>query len=211
MRRPDVRFLDLAHEDASQLSRRALYDAALAMSAWDSGSNHDIGWRLARAAHQLAMAPGTPAAERLALLERAFKLVQEAKAHLRSSPAVYRWSGIILSDLSALQGTKASIEAAFAMRDDWAAAVTLDPSDASAHHLLGRWAFKIVRARGGGDRAPPAAACAPLPPPPLTTTAAAAAAARPPPGPAGLVVPLAGQHLFRAAARVQLGRGAGAL
>ena len=204
MRRPDVRYLDLAHEDASQLSRRALYDAALAMSAGDSGTNHAIGWRLARAAHQLAMAPGTPAAERLALLERAFKLVQEAKAHLRSSPAVYRWSGIILSDLSALQGTKASIEAAFAMRDDWTAAVTLDPSDASAHHLLGRWAFKIVRAaragRGPRARRFPAAPHHHHPPSRPST-----------PGPAGLVVPLAGQLLFRAAARVQLGRGAGAL
>ena len=145
VQRPNTATLDRAHEDPASMPRRALYDTAVAMYGWEMDTDPEVGWRVARAAHQLAMAPGTPAAERLALLERAFHLITEAKSHLRSNGAVYRWSGIILSDLSALQGTKASIEAAFDVHDDWREALTLDPDDASAHHLLGRWCFRIVR------------------------------------------------------------------
>jgi len=204
VRRPDAAFLDRAHDDVSVLSRRALYEAACAMSAWDSGANHEIGWRLARAAHQLATSPATPAAEKRALLERAHRAVSEAKARLRTNPAVFRWSGIILSDLSSLQGTKSSIEAAFAVRDDWREAVTLDPDDASAHHLLGRWAFRIVRERGRGGCVPNATCAHASVPHALHLTPR-------PSGAAGLLVPLARLHLYRGAARVQPGRGAGTL
>jgi hypothetical protein len=50
----------------------------------------------------------------------------------------------VLSDLSALQGTREAILAAYAVRSDFEQALALDPGDASAHHLLGAWALRVA-------------------------------------------------------------------
>ena len=138
--------LDEAHERGALAPAAALAAAEALLERSDSPQAH---WRLARALHQLAAAPGTPAPQRLALLQRAQRALAAAKAELPRSAAAelgaaHRWSGIVLSDLSALQGTREAILAAYAVRSDFEQALALDPGDASAHHLLGQWALRVA-------------------------------------------------------------------
>ena len=139
--------LDALHDNAQQQSRRAVLERAQQLLERDDAP--EVHWRVGRALHQVAMEPGTLPAERRALLARAYAEVTAAKADLpqgavRERGAVYRWSGIVLSDLSALQGTREAIQSAYAIRSDFEEALEMDPTDASAHHLLGQWAFQVA-------------------------------------------------------------------
>jgi hypothetical protein len=142
--------LDEAHERGALPAAAALAAAEALLERSDAPQAH---WRLARALHQLATAPPPapqlPAAQRLALLQRAHAALAAAKAELPRGAtaelcAAHRWSGIVLSDLSALQGTREAILAAYAVRSDFEQALALDPGDASAHHLLGAWALRVA-------------------------------------------------------------------
>ena len=135
--------LDERHT-ASQDAAGAL---ALAEGYLERDDSPELRWRVGRAMHQQAMLPATPAAQRLALLTRAYAEITNSKAELvgvRERAAALRWSGIVLSDLSALQGTKATILASYAIHSDFEEALEVDPTDASAHHLLGQWCFKVA-------------------------------------------------------------------
>lgn len=46
--------------------------------------------------------------------------------------------------LPSLQSNADSIKNTFVIRDMWATAVQLNPSDANAMHLLGRWSFSVA-------------------------------------------------------------------
>ena len=139
--------LDAMHEDPSSYPRRDVYAAALELCARDPESDA-LAWRSARAAHQLATEPSTPAAERLKLLTSAAHVLSRVKARTRDDAAVFRWSGIVLSDLAGLQSSGEAIKSAYAISDDFAAAIALDPYDASAHHLLGRWSLSMATMNG---------------------------------------------------------------
>ena len=79
----------------------------------------------------------------LALLNEALQLAREAKALDRHSSDILRWSGIILQAWSEKQSTAEYIKSAFAVKDDWTAAVEVNPLDARSWHLLGRWAQAV--------------------------------------------------------------------
>ena len=57
---------------------------------------------------------------------------------------MHRWYGIILSGIGAHVSTKEYISNSFAIRSHWEQAIALNPSDASAHHLVGRWCFDVA-------------------------------------------------------------------
>jgi len=106
--------------------------------------------RHARALHDVATASDsamTPA-ERKEMLARAFKLLDERLAGEGSTGAdaadAWRWKGTVLSALSSHMGTDESIKAASTIRDAWLRALELNPRDASASHLLGRWHMKMA-------------------------------------------------------------------
>ena len=103
-------------------------------------------WRAARAAYNLGGAAATPAPRKKELLNQAYRWLQDAKATPagRASNDVYRWSGTVLESLGAFDSTAQYIKNAFLVRDDWEQAVAIDPSDASAHHLLGRWCLSVA-------------------------------------------------------------------
>jgi tetratricopeptide (TPR) repeat protein len=82
--------------------------------------------------------------ERASLLKASVRDLEKAKSFVRNDPALYRWYGIVLSDYTAFQGSKEAISSAFEVRGCFAQALTLDPNDASAHHLMGRWALSIA-------------------------------------------------------------------
>jgi len=52
--------------------------------------------------------------------------------------------GIILSSIGDYEGSKVSISNSFIVKDHWLKAIELNPSDATSHHLLGRWSLTIA-------------------------------------------------------------------
>lgn len=137
------RTLDEQHREAGAYPRRKVLEYGRGLCDKDP-DNYDLLWRVARAKHQVAMEPGTPLSERSSLLKSAVHDVEKSKAFVRDDPALYRWCGIILGDYTAFQGSKEAIASAFEVRSCFAQALTLDPYDASAHHLMGRWALSIA-------------------------------------------------------------------
>jgi len=135
--------LDVQHMDEARFSRRSVFTTAQKLSERDP-DDYELLWRLARAKHQLAMLPETSASERATLLKSAAHDMAKAKIYVRSDGGLYRWYGIILSDLTALQGNKEAIASAYEIRDCFTQALSLNPSDASAQHLLGRWCLTIA-------------------------------------------------------------------
>lgn len=103
--------------------------------------------------------PSTAPADKKKYMTEALKLIQAAEAIDNSNSDCHRWyvcasrwflsfhpssilcrHGIILSGYGQYQSSKEFIGNTFVMADHWKQAVTLNPTDASAHHLLGRCA-----------------------------------------------------------------------
>ncbi len=101
-------------------------------------------WRRARSKYQVASLKATPATEKQKLLDEAFEMIQQASATDDTVPGVLLWHGVILSEWSALQGTKVKIKHLLDVKRIWERAVELHPSDASALHFLGRWEHGIT-------------------------------------------------------------------
>mmetsp|Transcript_19980 Transcript_19980/g.59005 ORF Transcript_19980/g.59005 Transcript_19980/m.59005 type:complete len:173 (-) Transcript_19980:79-597(-) len=74
----------------------------------------------------------------------ALELIGQAKQLEPDNFAVHKWCGIIISEASGLQGTKASIEQSFVVRGHFQRAVELNPRDPTSHHLLGLWHFEVA-------------------------------------------------------------------
>lgn len=86
---------------------------------------------------------------RQALLGRALATVEDVIASGGALSTVnqgsaWRWKGTILSALTSYMSTKESIAASPLIRDAWTRAAELNPRDASAMHLLGRWCLKMA-------------------------------------------------------------------
>jgi hypothetical protein len=86
---------------------------------------------------------------RKALLERALSVIEAeiASGGERSAQdqgSAWRWKGTITSAMTSHMDTKGSIAASSDIRDAWKRAAELNPADASAMHLLGRWFVKMA-------------------------------------------------------------------
>lgn len=105
-----------------------------------------VVWRAARAYYDLACLDKTPKEKKKSLLEEAHKLIERAKATEagRNIGHVYRWAGIILSEMGSYSSTEQYIKNAFVIREEWEQATYINPYDASALHLLGRWCFDVA-------------------------------------------------------------------
>ena len=101
-------------------------------------------WRWARSKYQLASLKATPAKEKQKLLDEAYELIQQASSNDDTVPGVLLWYGVILSEWSAMQGTKIKIAHLLDVKRIWERAVELHPNDASALHFLGRWEHGIT-------------------------------------------------------------------
>ena len=136
-----MRSLDDARDAGSADLRRA-YDVAAAL-ALQHPDDAGVLWRAARAAYDLAETEPT-AATKKALLAEAQRHIVAAKTLPggRSSADVFRWAGIVLQAQPV--GTADFIRNAFVVRDDWQAALHIDPADGAAQHLLGRWHLDVA-------------------------------------------------------------------
>lgn len=103
-----------------------------------------VQWRLARALYDVAEEKATPKEEAKDLMTRALATIKRTHEKDRASHDVARWHGIILSGMGRFQSSKEYIANLYTIRDLWEQAVENNPSDASAHHLLGRWAHDIA-------------------------------------------------------------------
>lgn len=147
--RPNVARLDEMLARPDQFSAQETYDIARAMAAYDVfAEDAGIQWRFARAAYTLATQPTTPAARKKELILDALRTVTQAKAKHHNSGDLYRWAGTILQAAGDYASTSDYIRNSFLVRDDWLAACTLDPYDASARHLLGRWCYEVAKMPG---------------------------------------------------------------
>jgi tetratricopeptide (TPR) repeat protein len=101
-------------------------------------------WRHARSCYQHATAAGVASADKQALLGEALKCIKSAIQFDGSNSDSRRWFGTILQEHSAFQGFKQQIGDAFEVEAQWKAAIAINPDDATAHHLLGRWCFTVA-------------------------------------------------------------------
>lgn len=110
----------------------------------ENPGNADILWRRARVAYNIAYACEDQGKKK-AGYERAMELCGSAmKCDGSDVSAVHKWYAIVLSELSSLQGTKASIESAYVVKEHFDRAAELNPSDPNCWHFLGRWSFTIA-------------------------------------------------------------------
>lgn len=132
-----LRQLDDMREDAS-VPREEAYKIGceLAEKYFD---DPQVLWRAARTAYDMEQLKSTPKADKQRYIKQAQTWIDAAKALDRSSGVIFRWSGIIANQHGNYMSTSDYIKNTFVIRDMWATAVQLDPSDANAQHLLGRW------------------------------------------------------------------------
>jgi hypothetical protein len=95
------------------------------------------------AATWIAEAASTPKDAKKTYMEEALRLIREAEELDNNNSDCHRWHGIILSGYGKYQSSKDFIANTFVMRDHWKQAVTLNPQDASAFHLLGRCGYRV--------------------------------------------------------------------
>ncbi len=101
-------------------------------------------WRHARSCYHAATAPGVSSDKKQTLLAEALKHIKSANQYDSSNSDARRWYGTILQEHSAFQGFKQQIADAFEVEAQWKAAIAINPDDATAHHLLGRWCFTVA-------------------------------------------------------------------
>ena len=101
-------------------------------------------WRHARAAYELSQVAGTPSDAKKALLDEAMSNIKTAVQYDGNNSDARRWYGTILQAHSGFQGYQQQIKDAFEVKSQWEQAVTLNPDDATAQHLLGRWCLTVA-------------------------------------------------------------------
>lgn len=149
-RTPDAALRALDDDrDAAVGDLNAAYDAASALALMFP-DRAAVLWRAARAAYDLATSPGVPPARQADLLAEAQRWLVAAKTlpDGRADSAVFRWSGMVLEALGARASTSDYIRSSYVVRDDWMQAIAIDPGDAAAHHLLGRWCLGVADTPG---------------------------------------------------------------
>ena len=65
------------------------------------------------------------------------------EARSSSAPA-HKWYAIFVSITSGFEGTRATIQKSYVVKEHFDEAVRLDPADATARHLLGLWFFEVA-------------------------------------------------------------------
>ena len=116
---------------------------ALASLAAEYPNNPEILWRRARVAYNIGFAiEDTNAKKRR--FEEAMDFCTEALRYGANISATHKWYAIVLSEISGLQGTKASIQSSYEVKEHFDRAAELDPSDPNCWHFLGRWSFTIA-------------------------------------------------------------------
>eukprot|EP00003_Mantamonas_plastica_P026685 TRINITY_DN553_c0_g1_i1.p1 TRINITY_DN553_c0_g1~~TRINITY_DN553_c0_g1_i1.p1 ORF type:complete len:476 (+),score=181.94 TRINITY_DN553_c0_g1_i1:1643-3070(+) len=110
------------------------------------GEEPEVKWRLARAFYEVALDPreNNSDSEKAELLNRALSVVNEALEANDDNAGLHRWAGILLGALGDFVSTSEKIKSSYDIRDHWKRATEIDPSDASAHHLLGVWCLNIA-------------------------------------------------------------------
>lgn len=137
-----LRQLDDMREDIT-VPREVAYKLAseLAEKYFDNAA---VLWRAARTAYDMEQLKTTPKADKQRYINQAQAWIDAAKSLDRSDGAIFRWSGIISNARGQYMSTSDYIKNTFVIRDDWAQAVALNPADANALHLLGRWHFNVA-------------------------------------------------------------------
>ena len=103
-----------------------------------------ILWRHARAAYQLTKEPEVSKQEQKELLEEALKMCKQAVRQDSNDNNIRRWYGTVLQAHSGFQGYKQQIADAYEVKSQWEQAIEINPDDASAHYLLGRWCLTVA-------------------------------------------------------------------
>lgn len=103
----------------------------------------------AKALHERATAPAAKPEQAKPELELALKLLDTAISESDANPvdigAAWRWRGTVLTALTDHMSTSDRIAASAEIRDAWTRAAELNPKDASAMHLLGRWYASMAK------------------------------------------------------------------
>lgn len=114
-----------------------------------SSENPEVLWRLARAYYDTAEeSKSATKLDKKRLCEKAFEVIESALSRGDDNFAVHKWYGIILNKLSGYQGTSASIEKSFIVRQHWEKAAELNPADPTSCSLLGEWCFAVAGISG---------------------------------------------------------------
>eukprot|EP01135_Chromosphaera_perkinsii_P004080 Nk52_evm11s268 gene=Nk52_evmTU11s268 len=103
----------------------------------------EILWRLARAYYDLGEKMKKDRVEHRKLISNAFDITKNAVSLDENNFAAHKWYAIISCALVEFGGTKEKINNGYVFKKHIDRAIELNPSDASCHHLLGRWCFEV--------------------------------------------------------------------
>jgi hypothetical protein len=130
------------HRQKDRYSRQTVYDCLCKLTETDFEMDETLlQWRKARAAYELAMLKSTPREKRESLLREARHVLKRCSVMDRNNGEMRRWLGLVVVALSEFQSTAEQVSASYDALDQWRQAVEINPADASAHHLLGCWAY----------------------------------------------------------------------
>ena len=101
-------------------------------------------WRRARSLYGIATRDKTDKKIKESMVNEAFELIGEASKQEHNNNNVHRWYGILLNEFNTQKGTKQKIKHLPDVKKSWEEAVRLDPKDATAYHLLGRWSYGLM-------------------------------------------------------------------
>lgn len=83
-------------------------------------SEVELQWRYARALYDVAdKTGGHTTAQKKALVEKAMGVIERALVAGGENFAVHKWHGIVLNKVGEYQGTKATIQNSFVVREHW--------------------------------------------------------------------------------------------
>ncbi|KAK9745333.1 hypothetical protein QE152_g7034 [Popillia japonica] len=102
----------------------------------------DLTWRAAKAYYHIAMNSDIVAKQ-----ENIKKGIEMCKKGLELNPKssdIHKWYGILIGSRGDFQSTKDRIADGHTFKKHIDIAIELNPSDASLHHLLGRFAFEVA-------------------------------------------------------------------
>lgn len=111
--------------------------------------NPEVLWRLARSYYDTAEEmPAASKLDRKRICEKAMEVITQALEKSDGSFAVHKWYGIILNKSAEYQGTSATIQSSFIVKEHWEKAAALNPKDPTSCSLLGEWHFSVAGITG---------------------------------------------------------------